>query len=319
MRKLIVIYLLLSFFAMKTSAQNEFNDDALVKQIPGFSNGYANVNGIKLHYVVGGSGSPLILLPGWPQTWWSYHKMMPLLAKKHKVIAIDIRGMGSSDKPETGYDKKTMASDVYQLIHQLGYNQVFVCGHDIGSMVAFSFAANYPDATLKLVMLDIPHPDESWLTIPMIPAVGKITDKIDEDHAFQWWFAFHQLKQLPEELLLGRVHLEHDWIFHYLLYNETAVTAFDKSVYVHAYDSRDGIRAGNAWYQAFGQDIEDDKNYRAVQMPVLGIGGPAYKRLQAYLSAKAVNLTMLKAEGSGHFIPEEKPEETSAEIINFLQ
>jgi pimeloyl-ACP methyl ester carboxylesterase len=115
------------------------------------------------------------------------------------------------------------------------------------------------------------------------------------------------------------VHIENDWIFHYLLYNDAAVTPFDRSVYVAAYDSKDGIRAGYAWYQAFGQDIEDDKNYRPVQMPMLGIGGPAYKRLQTYLSVKATKLTMLKADGSGHFIPEEKPAETAAQIIDFLQ
>jgi len=317
MRQLFLCFII-SFFAMKTSAQNALNDASLVKKLPGFTNGYATVNGIKLHYVTGGSGKPLVLLPGWPETWWSYHKMMPLLAKKYKVIVVDIRGMGSSDKPLTGYDKKTMASDIYELIHQLGYQQVFMCGHDIGSMVAFSFAANHPDATLKLVMLDIPHPDESWLKIPMIPAIGKITDKIDEDHAFQWWFAFHQVKGMPEELMLGRVHIENDWIFHYLLYDEAAVSTFDRSVYVAAYDSKDGIRAGYAWYQAFGQDIEDDKNYQPIQMQVLGIGGPAYKRLQTYLAVKAAHLTMLKAEGSGHFIPEEKPAETVAQIIGFL-
>jgi len=304
---------------MKVFAQNNLNDTNLVKKLPGFANGYAEVNGVKLHYVTAGTGKPLILLPGWPETWWSYRKMMPILAKSYKVIVVDIRGMGGSDKPQSGYDKKTIATDIYELIHQLGYQQVFMAGHDIGSMVAFSFAVNYPDATLKLVMLDIPHPDESWLSIPMIPAAGKITDKIDEDHAYQWWFAFHQVKGMPEELMLGRVHIEHDWIFHYLLYNEAAVTPFDRAVYVNAYDSKDGIRAGYAWYQAFTQDIEDDKNYKPVQMPVLGIGGPAFKRLQSYLSKKAVNLTMLKAEGSGHFIPEEKPEQTAAQIKDFLK
>jgi pimeloyl-ACP methyl ester carboxylesterase len=304
---------------MKASAQNNLNDTILIKKMSGFVNGYEEVNGIKLHYVMGGTGKPLVLLPGWPETWWAYHKMMPLLAKNYKVIAVDIRGMGGSDKPQSGYDKKTMARDVYELIHKLGYQQVFMTGHDIGSMVAFSFAANHPDATLKLIMLDIPHPDESWLNIPMIPATGKITDKIDADHAYQWWFAFHQVKSLPEQLMLGRVYLEHDWIFHYLLYDESAITSFDREVYVTAYDNKDGIRAGNAWYQAFAQDIEDDKNYKPLQMPVLGIGGPAFKRLNSYLSKKANNLTMLKAEGSGHFIPEEKPEETVKSMISFLK
>lgn len=303
---------------MENTAHNQVNDVDLLKKLSGFSNGYAEVNGVMLHYVTGGSGEPLVLLPGWPQTWWSYRKMMPLLAKNYKVIVVDIRGMGGSGKPPGGYDKKTMARDVYELVHELGYRQVFMCGHDIGSMVAFSFAANHPDATLKLVMLDIPHPDESWYTIPMIPAPGKITNKIDEDHAYQWCFAFHQITGLPEDLLLGRVHIEQDWIFHYLLYDETAVSPFDRAVYVNAYDSRDGIRAGNAWYQAFARDITDEKDYTPLQMPVLGIGGPAFKRLQNYLSKKAANLTMQKAAGSGHFIPEEKPEETAARIIDFL-
>jgi pimeloyl-ACP methyl ester carboxylesterase len=217
-------------------SKQALTDAELVKKLPGFTNGYAEVNGTRLHYVEGGQGKPLFLLPGWPETWWSYRKMMPLLAASYHVIAVDIRGMGSSDKPVGGYDKKTMAQDIYALAHQLGYTKVIMVGHDIGSMVAFSFAANHPDATEKLIMLDIPHPDENWYKIAMIPAPGRITDKIDEDHAYQWWFAFHQVAGMPEELLLGRVHIEHDWIFHYLLYDEPAVDAFDRAVYVNAYE-----------------------------------------------------------------------------------
>ena len=180
-------------------SKEELTDAALIKSLPGFTNGYADVNGTRVHFVEGGKGKPLVLLPGWPETWWSYRKMMPLLADSYHVIAVDIRGMGGSDKPAGGYDKKTMAQDIYELVRRMGYTKVLMAGHDIGSMVAFSFAANHPDATLKLVMLDIPHPDENWLKIAMVPVLGKITDKIDENHAFQWWFAFNQVKGLPED------------------------------------------------------------------------------------------------------------------------
>lgn len=298
--------------------ENTLTDEALVKKLKGFSNGYAEVNGVKLHYVHGGIGKPLVLLPGWPETWWSYRKLMLLLATKYHVIVVDIRGMGGSDKPIGGYDKKNMAKDVYELIRKLGYQKVLMAGHDIGSMVAFSFAANYPEATEKLVMMDIPHPDESWYKIPMIPAPGKITDKIDEDHAFQWWFAFHQVAGVTEDIMVGRMEYELKWIFHYLLYDEQAVSSFDLAVYVHAYDNRDGIRAGYGWYRAFGQDIEDSKSYTPLQMPVLGLGGPATKRLAAFLNQLAPKAQMVKVEGSGHFIPEEKPDEVATAMMAFL-
>ena len=100
--------------AQKRAAKStaDTSDAALVKSLPGFKNGYANVNGTRLHYVAGGAGTPLVLLPGWPQTWWQFSRMMPALAKQHRVIVVDLRGMGGSEKPASGYDKKTMARDI---------------------------------------------------------------------------------------------------------------------------------------------------------------------------------------------------------------
>jgi len=111
-------------------AQNlDTSDEALVKQLPGFSNDYADVNGIRLHFVQGGAGQPLFLLGGWPQTWWEFHKIMPDLAKHFRVIAVDIRGQGTSSRPATGYDKKTMAGDIHALARSLGYQRVYIAGH----------------------------------------------------------------------------------------------------------------------------------------------------------------------------------------------
>ena len=119
-------------------------------------------------------------LPGWPETWWAYHKVMPELAKTHRVIAVDLRGMGSSDKPAGGYEKKRMAIDLSALVDQLGYEKVDVVGHDIGAMVAFSMAANHAGQVRRLVMLDVAHPSAAYLKLPLLPGIGTFGDKIDE-------------------------------------------------------------------------------------------------------------------------------------------
>lgn len=158
------------------------SDAVLVKSLPGFQNGYADVNGTRLHYVIGGEGAPLVLLPGWPQTWWQFHKIMPTLAKSYRVIAVDLRGMGGSSKPPAGYDKKNMAKDIRELVQKLGYDKVHMAGHDIGAMVAFSYAANYPEATTKLALLDVPHPDDFFSQLTMVrrcrcDVIGCVSDK----------------------------------------------------------------------------------------------------------------------------------------------
>jgi pimeloyl-ACP methyl ester carboxylesterase len=297
----------------------ELSDAALIKSLPGFKNGYATVNGVKLHYVTGGQGQPLVLLPGWPQTWWSFHQIMPQLSAKYKVIVVDIRGMGSSGRPESGYDKKNMAKDINELIHALGYQKAYIAGHDIGAQVAFAVAANYPEVTAKVILMDVPHPDDTFAATLMLPALGTPTDKLDENHPFLWWFAFNQMKGMPEKLLAGRVRIVQDAVFKYLLYNEKALSELDREVYAAAYDSPGGIRAGNAWYQAFPQDIADYKTYSKVTMPVLGIGGPGYNWLNYVLPNKATDVKVVKVEGSGHFVAEEKPKATADFIIDFLK
>jgi pimeloyl-ACP methyl ester carboxylesterase len=297
----------------------QVTDAALVRKLPGFRNGKALANGVNLHYVIGGQGPALVLLPGWPETWWEWHKLMPALAQHHTVIAVDLRGMGGSDKPAGGYDKKTLAADIHALMQQLGYQQVDIVGHDIGSMVAFSFAANYPQATRRLVMVDVAHPDAALAKWPLLPEAGTFSDKLDENHPYVWWFAFHQVKGLPEDLLAdGRIGLEQAWMFRYLMQDESKLDALDRAVYRHAYSSRDAIRAGDAWYQAFPQDILDDGNYAPLAMPVLAVGGPGYGWLKSTLASKSTNHRVVKIADSGHFIPEEQPQQLLNHLSEFL-
>jgi pimeloyl-ACP methyl ester carboxylesterase len=288
-----------------------YSDKELIKSLPNFTNGNADVNGTKLHYVIGGQGEPLILIPGYPETWWAYHKVMPILAEKYLVIVVEMRGMGSSAKPSDGYEKKNMAKDIFELVKKLGYEKVHIGGHDIGAHVAFSFAANYSDTTSKLIILDTPHPDAGMYQLPMLPILGA-------NYLYPWWLAFNQVKELPEQLLEGRMNIMIDWLFGQLLKDPKSISDFDKAVYASAYNSKEGIRASNSWYQAFSQDIEDSKTYDKLNMPVIGIGGSGYDMLQMSLPNTITDLQLKKVEESGHFILAEKPDVTAKFIIDFL-
>jgi len=300
------------------AAPQSVSDTALVKSLPGFKNGVAEVNGVRLHYVQGGQGAPLVLLPGWPETWWTFHKIMPALAKHHTVIAVDLRGMGSSAKPADGYDKKTMAADIHALVQFLGYERADIAGHDIGSAVAFAYGANYPEATRKVVMLELPHPDDSLQLFPLLPAHNTFTDKLDFAHPYLWWFAFNQVKGLPEQLLQGRARIQQDWLFKYFLLDEGALDARDRAVYAQAYNDADAIRASNGWYQTFTQDVIDYKSYGKLEMPILAMGGPAYRWMSKVVPKKAEHATVVNVEQSGHFVHEEKPEFVVRSMLDFL-
>jgi len=276
------------------------------------------VNGVRLHYVIGGQGQPLILLSGWPQTWWAFHKIMPDLAKHYRVVAVDIRGQGSSSKPDSGYDKKTMAADILALVQTLGFQRVDIVGHDIGSMVAYSFAANHPDATARIVMIEAPHPFDAFTRISALPQPGDY-DLTNPNHGMHlWWFAFNQVPGLPEKLLSGRTDILLDWVFDYINRTPGAIAPFDRAVYKAAARKPGAIKAENGWYQAVGQDIQDLDTYPKLAAPVLGIGGISTPFLKAFLDRYAPNATMIEFGGTGHWIAEERPAQTTAAILEFL-
>ncbi|WP_405657306.1 alpha/beta fold hydrolase [Streptomyces sp. RK9] len=285
----------------------------------GFTSAHADVNGTTLHYVTGGSGEPLVLLGGWPQTWWQFHKIMPELARRHRVIAVDLRGMGGSAKPEGGYDKKTMARDVHELIRHLGHDSAHLVGHDIGAMVAYAHAANHPEATRKVALLDVAHPDENIRKFSLLPAAEAGTDWETAPGIYLWWFAFNQVKGLPERLLDGRVDLLNDWLFGYLLKDQSSIDDHSRAVYAAAYGTPDAVRAGNAWYQAFRQDITDFATYERVAAPILGLAGDRnLDYLRETLARHGTHTTVRAVPDSGHYLPEEQPERVTKELTEFF-
>lgn len=298
---------------------NQYSDEELIKKWPGFVNKYATVNGVKLHYVEGGFGESLICLPGWPQNWYSYHPIAGELAKSFRVIIVDIRGMGSSEKPASGYDKKTMAADILELVKQLGLDKVHLMGHDIGGMVAMSFAFNYPEFTNKLIVLDGAHPSEGILQMPLIPAPGTFNHKMDANMPYAWWMGFNQVKGLPEKLLEERYQLLLDYLFEYVMIDGSIMSSFEREVYASVYNDAESIRASNAWYQTFTQDIDDAKTYQQLAMPVLGIGSYiSYNYMKMGLPYVAKDLEVIGILDSGHYMFEEKPEQVIDAVTHFL-
>lgn len=304
---------------MTQMKNHPYTDEELIKNFQGFTNNYADVNGVKLHYVEGGSGQPLICLPGWPQTWYSYLPIAIDLAKAYRVIIVDIRGMGSSDKPVHGFDKKTMASDIMELVKLLELGKVNIMGHDIGGMVAMSFAFNFPEYTEKLIVADGAHPSVGMMQMPLMPPKGTFDKKMDPNMPYAWWMGFNQVKELPEKILAGRFHYLIDWLFGYVMIDESKMSSFERAVYTSAYNEIESIRASNCWYQAFVQDVEDSQSYKPLTMPVLGLGSYiSYNYMKMGLPAVAKNLEVIGLLDSGHYMFEEQPEKVLEAVVKFL-
>ncbi len=276
-----------------------------------FSHHTATVNGIQLHYVIGGHGDPIVLLHGWPETWYEWHKVMPTLAKNYTVIAPDLRGLGDSSKPSTGYDGKTVAADIHQLITQLGFKTIFLVGHDIGSQVAYSYAAAHPTEVKKLVVIDYTF---SGFSLP-----GKMPT---------WWSVFHQVPDIPEALVQGKEMMYLSWFYHNLAYNPSAVIS-DINEFVSHYSAPGGMRAGFEYYRAFPQDAIQNENYSKtkITMPVLAVaagydpafGGNITSNSSLYaMNALAQNAQGIKVPNSGHWIPEERPDVIIKVLGNFF-
>jgi pimeloyl-ACP methyl ester carboxylesterase len=227
---------------------------------------FALVNGIRLHYVIAGHGKPVVLLHGWPETWYEWRHIIPSLAKNYTVIAPDLPGLGDSSKPVSGYDGKTVADDIYKLVTQLGFKQIFLVGHDWGGQVAYSYAAAHPSDVRRLVIIETPLPG-----IASSSDVGKF---YPPSGGGLWWISFHIVPNLPEKLVAGKERLYLSWFYDHA-YNKTAINGADVTEYVKHYSAPGGMHAGFEYYRAIFDDISQNKEYAKTKltMPVLALGG----------------------------------------------
>ena len=280
-----------------------------------FSHHTATINSIQLHYVIGGKGDPVVLLHGWPETWYQWRHVMPDLAKNYTVIAPDLRGIGDSSKPLTGYDGKTVAEDIHQLVTKLGFNSIYLVGHDIGVLVAYPYAAEYPSEVKKLVVMESPIPGFFPPPTPGIPPV--------------WHIFFHQAPDVPEALIQGQEREYLTWFYRNEAYNPAAITQADIDEYVSHYSAPGAMRAGFEYYRAVPEDTMQNLNYSKtkITMPVLAMGAGYSPILGGNVSMPATiygmqqvaqNVTGIKVPNSGHWIPEEQPKFLVEQLTKFF-
>lgn len=286
----------------------EFNPEEFANTFKHYT---AFVNGVQLHYVMGGKGAPVVLLHGWPQTWYEWRKIMPALAENYTVIAPDMRGLGDSSKPDDGYDKRTVAEDIYQLTKSLGFKQINLVGHDLGGMVAYAYAAAHPEDVRRLVLA------EFWL-----PGFG-LEEGMDVAKGGLWQFGFHMTPKIPEMLTQGREREYLSTVAYKSGYNSTAITEADIDEYVRYYASPGGMRAGFEYYRTLLKDGQQNRESAKTKLvvPVLvltgsdsGIGDRLLKGVQAV----AENVQSSVIEKSGHWLAEEQPAALSEQLLSFF-
>lgn len=286
------------------------------ERVPGgFTEQTARVGDVTINYVRGGRGSPLVLLHGYPQTWYMWRKVLPELAQHYTVIAPDLRGAGRSDAPAEGYDKKTLASDVRGLLTQLGLEgDLTLVGHDIGTMVAYAYAAAHRDQVSKLVLTEAPIPDQSLYQAPSLTPQGPGL----------WNFGFFSLPNgLPEQIVDGREALWVDRFIDSMEVQKTGIAGEDVDEYAGYLQDDAHLRASFEYFRALPQDVADNAEYGKTKlaMPVLALGARASlgDLVPTQVAQYATTVSGGVVEDSGHWIFEERPAELTGQLLHFLQ
>ena len=272
------------------------------------SDRFANVNGVRLHYLTAGKGDPVILLHGYAENSHMWRPLIAELAKSHMVIAPDLRGFGQSSKPMTGYDKKTMAQDIHALSQSLGYQHEVVVGHDIGLMVAYAYAAQYSNEVDRIVLMDAFLPGVGdWKTVWLLRDL--------------WHFHFYG--ETPLKLVAGRerIYFEHFWN-DFAADPKHSVPEVDRQFYARSYSQPGAMRAGFEVFRNFEQDAKDFAQFAQTKltMPMLVLTGEKasgeFLIEQARLVDTNVNGVVIK--GKGHWLMEEAPGQVIPQLVAFI-
>ena len=255
------------------------------------------------------------MIHGYPQTWWEWRHQIPVLAEKYTVITPDMRGLGDSSRPLSGYDKKTIAEDIWHVVNgELGHDSFYLIGHDWGGPTAYALAAAHPEAIRRLVIVDVP-----------IPGCGGDFSQGGR----RWHHQFHMTLDLPEALTAGREDIYLSWFYRTFAYRPDAIDQADLKEYVRTYSQPGAMRAGFNLYRAAAQDVEDNQNNIARQklsMPVLTVsGGKSYPHARGRISETEDSLKRVATDGrseiapeSGHFVPEEAPDFLNGRLLSFF-
>jgi pimeloyl-ACP methyl ester carboxylesterase len=308
---------------------------ALAQTTPGagqIEHHIANIDGTRFHYVTAGTGDPVLLLPGWPESWIAWRKVVPLLVNAGRsVIVLDPRGFGESDKPTRGYDLDTAARDLHRFLEATNLTPaggIDIVAHDVGTWIAHAHAAHYPAEVKRLVLTES--------NIPGVTAFpgGLPTEAVNLK---AWQFAFNRLNDLPEMLIQGREREYLAWIFATKSTRHYAIDAAALDEYTRQYSAPGAMRAGFDWYRAnFNEEGLAQAKARAAKrltMPVLALGGSdgvgdALRATVATIADRVQGGAIMgrpgpgaaRADtGCGHFLPEECPDEMTEAVLKFWQ
>lgn len=279
--------------------------DPLVAELGnGFASATAQVNGTSIHYVRGGSGPALILVHGFPQDWYEYHSIMPRLAKRFTVVAVDLQGIGASKATANGYDAANMAEDVHQLLTTLKLDHVYIVGHDIGGMVTYAFVRRYPEIARGATILDVP-----------IPGVAGWDEMLSDPRV--WHIHFMQVPGLAEKLLASRSSYFLGYFFNFGKFSPK-----EKAHYIKAYATPAQIRAVLEIYRAFPANAKFNAEQRdPINVPLFLAAGdrsPFAKLVPTMAEALRKNgfahVETGQIPGSVHYVVNDQPDKV-AELI----
>jgi pimeloyl-ACP methyl ester carboxylesterase len=279
-----------------------------------FVSRFVDVDGVRLHVVVGGSGPPILLVGGWPQFWWEWRNVMLPLSEEYSVVAVDPRGVGLSERTEDGYDSQTVAAELTRLMSLLGFDRFDLVGHDVGMWLAYALAADNPPAVSHLAVLEAALPGIS-------DAPSALPDTQKQAEA-SWHFLFNRLAALNEELVVGRVKAFLSGQFVAKGAHPTSIPEADIDVYVRAQQQPGALHGSFGYYRALDQTIPQNRERAAspLAMPVLAIGGKNSRGDLVGDDVKKVasDVTALTFADCGHYVPEEAPQELVTQLRDFL-
>jgi haloacetate dehalogenase len=283
--------------------------------IPGITHHTATINKIKMHFVEAGNGAPVFLLHGFPETWFAWRKQIPVLAQHYRVIVPDLRGYGDTEKPAAGYDKRTMATDIHQLMQHLGIDKIALIGHDRGARVATRFAKDFRQSIDRLAVLD---------NIP----TRVILQTLNAERAKrQWFFLFNQLPDLPEALITGNVEIWLRYFYRTWSYNPEMMSDEEVAVYVKAFSQPGALRGAFNDYRAAPEDVAQDEADadQLIDCPTLALWGtnsevvPGLFNVMEIWRGMAHNVQGVEIPQCGHLPPEEQPEAVNSALLTFLK
>lgn len=280
--------------------------------VAGIEHHDAQVNGTSIHYVSAGAvGTPILLVHGFPETWWAFHKVIPLLATTHRVLAVDLRGFGDSANDDgAAYDSATAAEDLHQLIGQLGLGPVHLTGQDIAGGTVLRLAATHPEDVRSLTAI------EMGLAGFGLEGLGDVT------HGGSWHIGVLAAPGIPELLLAGREReVLGAWAFPAMTAVAGSITAADVDEFVRTYARPGGWRGAAGLYRSMlaeGDELRSLARRTPLTVPVLAVGaGGGPFTLETMRQVAAARVDSVQLDGVGHYVAMEAPDALAGAIARF--